>query len=371
MRSVRKRSEGFTLIELLVVIAIIAILVALLLPAIQRARESARRSQCQNNLKQIALALHNYHDSHLVFPPGQIVTRWAGNLNATTLPPRVVDPVEAYDPRLALGLHGTSWMYHILPFIEQKAVYEIWRNDYNVFNNAEIAREANVNGQGPWHLNGGAPALTDIPAFYCPSRRTKIDRQKYSSNYVLDSAATTKLSTGVTGGGNDYVGCAGSGILFDKTPAVRSLFDPTPAQLQYLTEQVPTAANNLNSLNGNIGMFYANSSVRIDDVQDGTSHTILIGEAERFDTLKIAAALKTDEQRASDGWAWGGPATLFSTLEGPNKRKSYEYAGSSHDTIVQVALCDGSARSISENIGIQVWQRLGNRGQGVAPGAGF
>lgn len=66
------RNRGFTLIELLVVIAIIAVLIALLLPAVQQAREAARRSQCKNNLKQVGLALHNYHDTHRLFPPGQM-----------------------------------------------------------------------------------------------------------------------------------------------------------------------------------------------------------------------------------------------------------------------------------------------------------
>ncbi|MCA9013626.1 MAG: DUF1559 domain-containing protein, partial [Planctomycetaceae bacterium] len=266
--------------------------------------------------------------------------------------------------------HGTSWMYHILPFVEQKAVYDSWRADYNVFGNSEITFETNLNGL--WHTTGNAPAQSEIPVYYCPSRRAGIERRKFSQNYVLDSAANQKVTgAGIVGGGNDYVGCAGSGILFNVLPTVRSLYDPTNAQLQNLTTQVPTAANNMNSLNGNIGMFYANSAVRIDDIQDGTSHTILVGEAERFETLKIAAAIRTDEQRASDGWAWGGPATLFSTLDGPNKRKSYAFAGSAHDGIVQVALADGSARQVSENIGIQVWQRLGNASQGVAPGAGF
>lgn len=367
MRTLRHRSRGFTLVELLVVIAIVAVLIALLLPAIQNARESARRSQCLNNLKQISLALHNYHDVHGVLPPGQIVTRWAGDLTNTGL--RFVDPREPYDISQNLGLHGTSWMFHILPYVEQKGLYDLWRRDYNVFGNSEITFDNSVGRL--WVVNGYAPAQAEVKVYYCPSRRGRIDNKRLAANYYLDTQAPSRLTTGVIGGGNDYAGCAGSGILFNKTPTVRALWDLTLPQQTFVSSQIPTAANNLNSLNGNIGCFYANSAVRLDDIKDGTSQTIMIGEGERFDLLRTANIVRTDEQKASDGWAWGGPSTMFSTLEGPNKRLSYEFPGSSHPSIVQVGMADGSARPISENIGEQVFRRLGNISGGLPAGAGF
>ena len=105
MSKVRIRTKGFTLIELLVVIAIIAVLIALLLPAVQQAREAARRSQCKNNLKQLALALHNYHDSFKLFPPGS----FAG----------------VYAQYVSGGLDGSRkcWMQMILPYIDQAPMY--------------------------------------------------------------------------------------------------------------------------------------------------------------------------------------------------------------------------------------------------------
>ena len=98
-----KRRGGFTLIELLVVIAIIAILVALLLPAVQQAREAARRTSCKNTLKQFALALHNYHDQHRVFPPGQIAAYTAWNNRPGS---------------------GFSWGAMLLPYLEQNGIYD-------------------------------------------------------------------------------------------------------------------------------------------------------------------------------------------------------------------------------------------------------
>lgn len=103
--------EGFTLIELLVVIAIIGVLVAILLPAVQQARAAARRTQCQNNLKQIGLALHQFHDANGAFPPARLVLDGIRTLseNGTTS-----------------GVDEPSWLIHILPHLEQSAVFSSW-----------------------------------------------------------------------------------------------------------------------------------------------------------------------------------------------------------------------------------------------------
>src|SRR3954469_9382671 len=105
MRTASPRRLAFTLVELLVVIAIIGILVALLLPAVQSAREAARRMQCQNNVKQLGLALHNYHDVHKIFPPSSI---W---------------PVESEIEKKNNGNLGANWVIMVLPYMEQQNLY--------------------------------------------------------------------------------------------------------------------------------------------------------------------------------------------------------------------------------------------------------
>lgn len=131
-----KRSRGFTLIELLVVIAIIGVLVALLLPAVQQARESARMTQCRNNLKQLGLAFHNYHDAHGVFPPAYV--------SDSTHPTR--------DPQTFDGPGGWGWGALLLPHMDQGPLYN--RLDFN---------------RPCWDAANADAVRTPLPAFLCPS----------------------------------------------------------------------------------------------------------------------------------------------------------------------------------------------------------
>jgi prepilin-type N-terminal cleavage/methylation domain-containing protein/prepilin-type processing-associated H-X9-DG protein len=194
----RKRPEvggcrmAFTLIELLVVIGIIAILVSLMAPAVQRIRDAAARAQCSNNLRQIGLALHQYHDASRIFPPGM---RWQKGKDQQPL---------------------ASWMIQILPYIEQQGLWnltqEAYRKSPRPFNN-------------PPHIG----LATVMPLFVCPSD---------GRGFNVQFAARDKFNVGLT----NYLGVEGLDL------------------------------NNTN------GMLYRDSRVRMADVTDGLSNTLLVGE---------------------------------------------------------------------------------------------
>jgi prepilin-type N-terminal cleavage/methylation domain-containing protein/prepilin-type processing-associated H-X9-DG protein len=343
----RQFRSGFTLIELLVVIAIIAVLIALLLPAIQQAREAARRTQCANNLKQIGLALHNYHDINHCFPPGQITTLFFDALNVNQQ--RYTDPQEpTYDP--GFGLHGTSWMLQILPMIEQNNVYDDWNFFRNVRDNGELV------------VNLEIPPQTDIAAYYCPTRRSDMKVNFY--NYVK------RIETNWAKGGNDYGGCIGSGLGWSDIIPIphRGTYCMTNEQIQQQVPLDPQIAWLPRS--EFLGMFYVNSRTRMADVSDGTTQTIMIGEVLRLNGQDLNLNdIPTDpnEQHliSSDGWAWGGPATLFSTRNTPNKAFHFDNPGSDHSGgLMQACFADGSVHQINENIDLRVFQDLGSMADG-------
>jgi prepilin-type N-terminal cleavage/methylation domain-containing protein len=160
-----RRRTGFTLIELLVVIAIIAVLIALLLPAVQQAREAARRTQCKNHLKQIGLALHNYHDSHAIFPAGLYSGMWE---STTSLIWAAANK----------GLLGSCWFQHVLPYMDQSPFY---------------------NKMSPFFASGGGQDVyrvperyTVVPTFCCPSDPSTPTESHdgFQGNYLMFTGST-------------------------------------------------------------------------------------------------------------------------------------------------------------------------------------
>lgn len=323
----RKRNRGgFTLIELLVVIAIIGILVALLLPAVQQARAAARRTQCKNNLKNIALAVHTFHDTYDAFPPA-----------------RVIENVPRPSPGIGMqidyeGMDEPSWVIRLLPFIEKN----------------NIARQFKLNqvySKQPESARNHAIAL-----FLCPDRHrvsnavtpTKwIKRtspcgcpagaQAVVGGAVIDYACNHgDTSPGAIGADTDfYWGGNGTGVINSSRPAREN-----DVIVEDWLDKVTMA-----------------------EILDGNSNTLLIGEPH------IPVGEKNNPPFNGPAYS-GRNLTHFARIGGPgvplahsdSDQRTDEFAfGSAHTGVVQFALADGSVRAIPTTISTQVLGYLTNR----------
>ena len=309
------RAHGFTLIELLVVIAIIAVLVAILLPAVQQAREAARRSQCSNNLKQIALAVHNYESTAGCLPPGQI------RVNYSAMP----------------KVRGWSMFVQLLPHLDQGALYNQW--DF-----ADPLANADATPEGR--------TAKRIAVLLCPSDVIPQNPVPSSSRYY------GVTSYGGNGGSQTHppASISGDGVFGPSGPA---------------TPTYPV--------------------VRLGDITDGTTNTLLLGERNHIDPNYDTYVAPGWALEPMGQWGWWAPSggmyglsdVTLSTLGPINFRIPYNYAnkgslsqtdftntldaqrvgsyGSQHVGIAQIALADGSVRAVNENVSMTVFRAIGTR----------
>ncbi|ADG69637.1 protein of unknown function DUF1559 [Planctopirus limnophila DSM 3776] len=303
--------RGFTLIELLVVIAIIAILIALLLPAVQQAREAARRSQCRNNLKQIGLALHNYHDNYNAFPPGALA------MNVTT---GVAYKLGDAEPSRSNVGGGWGWSTFILPFIDQAPLYS----------------SLNPNGNN-FPLNPTALTRTILPVYICPSEA--------SPNIVRAQAL------------------GGDGI------------SDGHAKLSYPAIWGSTTVNYVDTRSGvNKGIFAYNSATRIRDVTDGTSNTLMVTErlydGGDSETRRggIWAGRSSGATNANSGNKYSNLVRAENLPDWLIKGTNNNAPTSFHTGGVHFVMADGSVRFLSENTDGNTYQRLGQMADGQVLG---
>lgn len=321
-----RRRQGFTLIELLVVIAIIAILVALLLPAVQQAREAARRTQCKNSLKNVALAIHNFHDIYNQFPAGSITAPIdvafgaAGPKNLTF-----------YDHQL-YGL-----LPQILPQLEQPALYENLKKFKGVDYRPDPSNAANYLVEG-WFAGDAttwAAAQAKMPFLTCPSDPQKTVVRTIATVHNWETATGGSITYSFWGteyglGETNYLGVGG---FFGQIKRWASW-----NQLQ--------------------GIFGQRSKTKMRDVTDGTSNTLMMGEA-------TGDFVTTDGSVPNNiNWRWINTPGMV-TAWGLNPQGTNPYRFSSfHTGVVQFAMADGSVRAISVNIDGNLYQNLAGMGDG-------
>jgi len=338
------RRRGFTLIELLVVIAIIGVLIALLLPAVQQAREAARRSQCTNNLKQLGLALHNYHDSNACLPPtGEV---WSNNI-----------------PSLGwlFGPQNHSMKVRLLPYLEQSTVF----NAIN-FDTSAIWNDTTWDGNNPIVVNGREPnrtaRRTKISTFLCPSDTNEPgtgDPQIPSVSYPNNMGLNRYNDNWRSDGPSYFQGTDGG---LQQTRTFASIEDGLSNTAMF-SEWVQGK--------GNMGQDGAHM---VYSIPSGVV-TFPMGTPDANFQLQLVCQQSTTRSWDFKGEVWmidhSGRGGAYYHITGPNRKScnlgrhdSIVGASSKHPGGVNVGLLDGSVRFVKSTVNIRNWHALGTMAKG-------
>jgi hypothetical protein len=314
--------RAVTLVEVLVLLGIIGLLMAILLPAVQAAREAARRSQCGNNLKQLSLGAQCHVDVHKFFPAGGWGWAWAG------------DPNYGFDQRQPGG-----WMYNILPFIEESALHDLGKDlmpENGALRRAAIRQAVE----------------TVVPLYFCPARR--------SARAIRHSGPRYSFNLGETHvprvvGRNDYSACAGDVVG-----------DFCMGPVRYVEWELYSCWNSENNrkMNG-ITVLGPNGMIGPKKITDGMSKTILYGEK----WLKVVT-YETFDYNNDQGWNIGHDSDVNSWCDGvpshDGERNVHLHGfGSAHPAGMQCTMADGSVHTIPYDVGLEVFRRLGVRNDGL------